>query len=1089
MPDELKFKRYPGLPPFRRSQSILFCGRDEEIAEMSRMVKAGRFTVIFGRSGSGKSSLLNAGLCPELEKHGFMSINTRVQPVTRGWGARLAREALASFRGKRRPPDGYVPSNKLGLWEALKTSEFPFGNIPVLLFDQFEELFNGTSYERQREILTELAGIIHPEPPNYVLEWVSKIPPEQRTPECMAWCTQPDVRIVIAIRSDRFYELTRWGDVIPQMLRNRFELKPLSKEKAREAITVPAGTDKVPSPPYCAPYGYHAKTLDIIIKKLSAGRNYVEGTYLQIICSQLEDDIHAPGYTGDNKQVTLKDVKAGGLSLDNIIDSFYANQFDKIPDKEEREIAHRLIEEKLVLDGRRRLLLEYEVLATVGTHTALIETLQNLRLIRVDIREEQKLYEISHDVLLGPITRTAAIRRLESEQLAEKFYEWAIQTYVPNPDREKVMQFLEEKMIINGIRARISGAEMIKGFGEEYILHNLVNARLLNEISTPDGPSFYEIRDDLLLQPMGKSKQLRELQKETARLQRDNRNREARLGKQREEIEEQTKQKKDAVFKRNISLVAALGLSIAFAFAFIFFQNSQRYLKEAKTAQGATLLFAAAQEYDKNNPALAFRLYQESDRITGGDSLQQLLKRQPFGLLHGWSITPSADAKWFAVKMHYDGVATIYNGSDFTPIMDLKIATIPVFVPRQDLLCYIDSFSHPKFVNLDNSHQLVVPDRFLDSVKVSPADSLATDSLHWSSYEFSEDGDLIVFTRKTPGRFYYSLSEHKALSWINSTYASLSKSKRRIYSQFLGPYLLFYTFTPLADDDEAVIFRYAKETVQYHVKSISAPVVDEFNGKMYSTVVGNKLLRFDARSGKMDTLAALPLAYDLADCVSDTRVILRNYDLPPNYIIYDISFGKFLSKTLPGAKVYRFPKGRRIIAYTGADSLTHVLDPSSMRDSTLPVRAYKLEEIYNSNYLLSHNNPLPDSNGQYTCFNIDSPAVQFPVRYDRQTIIKVDSTGHPWLLVDRPDSVVLTDLTDTQRRIVFPFKNAPSETFYNALSRVLQKPGGDTSLLLISRNIDFLFVLDPRATSVKYLDRVFPPLTAEQRKSLHLLTP
>ncbi|MEU9456275.1 helix-turn-helix domain-containing protein [Streptomyces sp. NPDC048277] len=57
---------YRGLAPFGPDDHELFFGRDRLIGEVRELVRGHRFAVVFGPSGSGKSSLLRAGLVPRL---------------------------------------------------------------------------------------------------------------------------------------------------------------------------------------------------------------------------------------------------------------------------------------------------------------------------------------------------------------------------------------------------------------------------------------------------------------------------------------------------------------------------------------------------------------------------------------------------------------------------------------------------------------------------------------------------------------------------------------------------------------------------------------------------------------------------------------------------------------------------------------------------------------------------------------------------------------------------------------------------------------------------------------------------------------
>jgi hypothetical protein len=71
---------YVGPRPFEEGDHELFYGRDEEIAILAGLVMARRAVLLFAQSGAGKSSLLRAGLIPEL---------TRQEMIGRGRRARV----------------------------------------------------------------------------------------------------------------------------------------------------------------------------------------------------------------------------------------------------------------------------------------------------------------------------------------------------------------------------------------------------------------------------------------------------------------------------------------------------------------------------------------------------------------------------------------------------------------------------------------------------------------------------------------------------------------------------------------------------------------------------------------------------------------------------------------------------------------------------------------------------------------------------------------------------------------------------------------------------------------------------------------
>jgi hypothetical protein len=69
---------WPGLVPYAEEHAAFFFGRDDESEELFRRVTRKVFTLLFGQSGLGKSSLLNATLYPKLRKAGYLPIDLRL---------------------------------------------------------------------------------------------------------------------------------------------------------------------------------------------------------------------------------------------------------------------------------------------------------------------------------------------------------------------------------------------------------------------------------------------------------------------------------------------------------------------------------------------------------------------------------------------------------------------------------------------------------------------------------------------------------------------------------------------------------------------------------------------------------------------------------------------------------------------------------------------------------------------------------------------------------------------------------------------------------------------------------------------------
>src|SRR5215831_10669324 len=61
-----RFNPFPGLRPFQIEEEYLFFGRETQRKELIALLREHRFVAVLGASGSGKSSLVRAGLLPAL---------------------------------------------------------------------------------------------------------------------------------------------------------------------------------------------------------------------------------------------------------------------------------------------------------------------------------------------------------------------------------------------------------------------------------------------------------------------------------------------------------------------------------------------------------------------------------------------------------------------------------------------------------------------------------------------------------------------------------------------------------------------------------------------------------------------------------------------------------------------------------------------------------------------------------------------------------------------------------------------------------------------------------------------------------------
>ncbi len=437
----MKVYRYPGVRPFQAADKALFFGRDRDIADLYEMVRAERLVVLFGKSGYGKSSLLNAGVLPRLA--GAMT------PVEVRLGEYIAGQSFppvetlrrkAPVQRKLKPGTAFLADLPPTLWTHFKQLDSAEKGSYLLVFDQFEEFFSYPP-EQQRDFRDQLADLLNGEPPEALREAARALDREQRR-----LLTAPmDIRVLFAIRSDRMHELDRLKDRLPAILHKRYELKALSREQAREAIIGPAAlTDPRPdlregritmtpmkdqwafaSPPFEYREDALTKILNGLAVSNTAQQSGVEAFQLQILCDSIENKV-AEGSVPDRDGNGLPDVTADDLpDFTEVFAQYYERRLSLLPETE-RAAARRVIEDGLVRydpftdEGRRlsvdgqALLKDYE---NIGLNPDLLRELENTFLVR---REPNTLgghnYELSHDTLLAPVVRAKKKRMAEEEE-------------------------------------------------------------------------------------------------------------------------------------------------------------------------------------------------------------------------------------------------------------------------------------------------------------------------------------------------------------------------------------------------------------------------------------------------------------------------------------------------------------------------------------------------------------------------------------------------------------------------------------------------------------------------------------------------
>jgi WD40 repeat protein len=227
---------YPGPLSFAEIHAPFFFGRGSERQALFDLIRRGGVTVVFGKSGTGKSSLLRAGLFPLLRQAEHFPIPVRLAfaPGTPPLSQQL-RASITIALEQARDVEAEPPTEETTLWEFFHRQPFWGARrrllTPVIVLDQFEEVFTlGRSDAGLAGTLAEIADLA-----------------ENRVPESLAsrdeaslppgWQRQK-VKLLFALREEYLPQLEDLRPLMPCIAHARFRLRDLSGEQAVEAVTL-----------------------------------------------------------------------------------------------------------------------------------------------------------------------------------------------------------------------------------------------------------------------------------------------------------------------------------------------------------------------------------------------------------------------------------------------------------------------------------------------------------------------------------------------------------------------------------------------------------------------------------------------------------------------------------------------------------------------------------------------------------------------------------------------------------------------------------------------------------------------------------
>lgn len=365
---------YKLLDYYEARDAGIFFGRTTETQKLTSLIHAHRLVLLYGASGTGKTSLLLAGALPRLEYADL--------PYETIYVRALEDPALAIRRAvQRKLPEADLPQEG-DLVDFLDAATRALGCTLVVVLDQFEEFFIRLGFELRKTFVAEL-GELHD---------ARDVP----------------VKVVLSLREDWLAALNEIRARIPGVFYVDMRLLPLTREQAREAITAPVAKLGV---------SYEPALVEHLLDDLpGVGEVDVMPPQLQLVCSALYE-----GLEPDERLITLAAYERLGGAR-GVLQRYLDDEMARLG-RDEGALARAALEELVTSQGTKGMKTGKDLALALAVDrselTPVLEKLVRARLLRVLEREEGgTAYELVHEYLIHEIHLGAEARaRKQAEEL------------------------------------------------------------------------------------------------------------------------------------------------------------------------------------------------------------------------------------------------------------------------------------------------------------------------------------------------------------------------------------------------------------------------------------------------------------------------------------------------------------------------------------------------------------------------------------------------------------------------------------------------------------------------------------------------
>jgi hypothetical protein len=394
---------FRGIEPFRFIDNQVFFARKQETQKLLRYITIYRGVLLYGESGTGKSSLLNAGLFPAARGEGYAVERLRVQP------RRNEEIIIERIQKTDSDADAYLPSIFADDKETAtrivlsvdafmqRLKEASYDSYSILIFDQFEELITLFEEAPRREEQAEAIAI-----QEGILKALVDLLRDSSLP----------IKLIFGFREDYLAKLTKLFKLYPNLTDQYLRLMPLETEKLPEIIH--GAIEKFPA--------YYEKgfSKDLADKLASAIESRSESGVINL--SEVQSACLKLWHSTDPDRL-FEEKGVQGLLEDSLNDSLN----ELTPDLREPAVA--LLSRMVTASGARNVVSEEDLISRVSDDENIAQDLlkraldgleKETKLVRRELRREVVYWEITSEFLVPWIRKKRAERLADIERRKQK---------------------------------------------------------------------------------------------------------------------------------------------------------------------------------------------------------------------------------------------------------------------------------------------------------------------------------------------------------------------------------------------------------------------------------------------------------------------------------------------------------------------------------------------------------------------------------------------------------------------------------------------------------------------------------------------